>query len=247
MASVVVVGSGLAGLASAFELVDRGVQVQILESADHIGGLPEVVEEAELPNTPDQRDAIAPHGGRVAFATLLSAVIALTALGSLQLVPGARLTWSEEWGAHFTPRLSAMLRPVPSLALRASLGQGYRAPSFKELYMEFLNVGPGFGYVVKGNPRLRPETSTNVTVGAEWSPGRGFLRTQLFGTRFDDFIYEAATGEDEESSSTTFLTAPDLGAVPDAGEARLLVAARVGTTRLIDNTALTLGDRAGSI
>ncbi|HEX6312041.1 MAG TPA: pantoate--beta-alanine ligase [Acidimicrobiia bacterium] len=37
------------------------------------------------------------------------------------------------------------------------------------------------------------------------------------------------------------LTAPDLGAAPATGEARLLVAARVGTTRLIDNTALTLG------
>ena len=34
---------------------------------------------------------------------------------------------------------------------------------------------------------------------------------------------------------------PDLTGTPEAGEARMLVAARVGATRLIDNTALVLG------
>lgn len=38
------------------------------------------------------------------------------------------------------------------------------------------------------------------------------------------------------------LTDPDLGPAPTAGAARLLVAARAGSTRLIDNSAVTLGD-----
>ena len=104
------------------------------------------------------------------------------------VVPGVRLSWSEQWGAHVTPRVAAMLRPGARLAVRASLGQGFRAPSFKELYMAFLNTGAGAGYRVEGNPALQPETSINVSGSAEWAGDQFYSRVQLFYNRFDDFI-----------------------------------------------------------
>lgn len=124
-------------------------------------------------------------------------------LGAVSFVPGVRVTWSEQWGTHVTPRVSGLYRPVPELALRGSIGRGYRAPAFKELYMQFLNVGPGFGYTVRGNQDVTPETSTNLTAGAEWTIANAYVRAQLYYNRFDDFIETRLVGD---SSGITVYT-----------------------------------------
>ncbi len=106
--------------------------------------------------------------------------------GGLSATPGVRFSRHERWGDALTPRLALLLRPSAAVALRASFGAGYRAPDFKELYYDFVNAAAG--YAVKGNPDLRPERSTSISMSAEVVGDRFFGRASVYANRFHDFI-----------------------------------------------------------
>ena len=105
---------------------------------------------------------------------------------AFSIVPGVRMSWSEQWGAHVTPRLALRYELSDAVTVRASAGSGFRAPDFKELYMFFQNQSAG--YAVEGNTDLRPESSRNLTTGIEWAGDRLYLRGQVFQNDFRDFI-----------------------------------------------------------
>ncbi|MEW6775123.1 MAG: TonB-dependent receptor [Bdellovibrionota bacterium] len=86
----------------------------------------------------------------------------------LVLVPGARFDFDSEYGEQLSPKATLRYDPVKRLALRVSYGLGFRAPSFKELFLQFEN--PSVGYSVVGNPDLQPEDSRSLNASAEYSP-----------------------------------------------------------------------------
>jgi len=111
-------------------------------------------------------------------------------LGSFIVTPGVRVSWSDRWGRFVAPRLAAMVRPNDHLAIRGSIGRGFRAPDFKELYLSFVNAAAG--YAVYGNPDLVPERSTSTSLGAEWTNASTYLRATAYNANYQDFIETSA-------------------------------------------------------
>ncbi|XXY50236.1 TonB-dependent receptor [Sorangium sp. So ce269] len=107
---------------------------------------------------------------------------------SLTLMPGVRGEhWPRYGGGVIAPRLALAYRPAPSVTLRISGGQGFRAPSAKELGFSFDHSS--LGYILKGNPDLAPERSWGVNGDVTWSPREGLtLRGGAFSNWVDDLI-----------------------------------------------------------
>jgi outer membrane receptor for ferrienterochelin and colicins len=106
--------------------------------------------------------------------------------GPVSFVPGARVTVDELWGTTVSPRAALLWRPRQPLALRLTAGRGFRAPDFKELYLDFVNTQ--VGYAVEGNAALRPEYSTSVAADVEYVRDAWTARVNVFRNRFTDFI-----------------------------------------------------------
>jgi outer membrane receptor for ferrienterochelin and colicins len=112
----------------------------------------------------------------------------------LLVMPAARVDYDSQFGTHATPRLAARYDVTDEIITRGSLGFGFRAPSFKELYLRFEN--PGVGYVVDGNPDLDPETSWSAQAGAEWRARRWlYLGASGFYNDIDDLITAVTQSE----------------------------------------------------
>jgi vitamin B12 transporter len=106
----------------------------------------------------------------------------LAGLGTtVTLTAGGRFDDNRQFGSHLTGRAGVAWRAAPGTRLRASLGTGFKEPSF------FENFATGFS---RGNPALRPERSRSWEVGVErnLAGDRFLVQATWFDQRFRDFI-----------------------------------------------------------
>ncbi len=78
--------------------------------------------------------------------------------------PAGRLLFNSQFGISVMPSVNARLKAGEYVTLRASYGMGYRAPSLKELYLDFKDSN----HDIVGNPNLKPENSHNFSLGLDF-------------------------------------------------------------------------------
>lgn len=104
------------------------------------------------------------------------------------LVAGARFDrYSDAGVSRLSPKLGAMYK-LGDCSLRASYSGGFRAPTLKEMYMSFDMASI---FMIYGNERLKPETSHNFSLSAEYIRGRYSLTATGFCNLVDHRIATA--------------------------------------------------------
>jgi vitamin B12 transporter len=95
---------------------------------------------------------------------------------------------NSQFGGASTGNLAWGWRANDSLRLRASWGQGFRAPNFNELYYPGFDLGEGL-ILFAGNPDLQPERSRSSEIGLDWQMDDSqSLGLSAYRTRINDLI-----------------------------------------------------------
>lgn len=102
----------------------------------------------------------------------------------------------ERTDASFNPKLAAVYMVNEHVAIKGSLGTGFRTPNNYELYANptFSGAAAPNGKLILGNPALKPETSLSWDLSADMRLKQGGeLKVAYYETRLRDMIYQKVT------------------------------------------------------
>jgi outer membrane receptor for ferrienterochelin and colicins len=136
------------------------------------------------------------------------------------LIGGVRFDKNETYASAFSPKLSALYKINTEHKLKFSVGQGFKAPDFRQLYLDFTNAAAG-GYSVFGTAQakqvigqlsslgqigtlydnyyqlkaLKPEISTGMHLSWDYDPSLNTnISVQLFRNDISNLIQVQQVG-----------------------------------------------------
>jgi outer membrane cobalamin receptor len=104
--------------------------------------------------------------------------LSLRSLRRFSLSLGAREEVLSSQGSVFSPSVAAAFTLTKTIRLRASVGHGFRQPTYVDLYYS--------DPTTIGNPTLKPESSWSFEGGADWTPANGWLTLTAAGFRLNE-------------------------------------------------------------
>ncbi len=105
---------------------------------------------------------------------------------NFSIQPGLRVIYNSDFEAPLVYSMNVQYN-IGRFNLRASYGKGFRAPSLKELYMEFVDNN----HHIFGNEDLKAETGVNISFSAGASFNPGSVRLIPSFSLFQNTIYNA--------------------------------------------------------
>lgn len=101
-----------------------------------------------------------------------------------EIIPAVRYDHHSEFGSKTTPHIGVTYLANDHNRFKANWGEGYKAPSVSELYMDYTHMG----VLTLGNPNLRPEESKNWDLSYEGEWGKTFGKITYFHNDIDNLI-----------------------------------------------------------
>lgn len=119
----------------------------------------------------------------------------------LTVLAGLRIDDHSLYGNYLSPKFSLMYKPEPISRIRLSYGRGFKAPTFKEMFLDY-NVLQ-IGYYIIGNPELEPEISNSVIFDIErWHTNLYHGRINVFYNEIRNLIDYVSRGYNEQGIHT---------------------------------------------
>ena len=113
---------------------------------------------------------------------------------------GIRLDNHSVFGSYYSPKISLMYKPEPISRIRFSYGKGFKAPTFKEMFLDFYVT-----YInghISGNSELKPEISNSIIFDIErWQTNRYHGRVNIFYNEIRNLIDYVNYGYNQDGIS----------------------------------------------